>query len=294
MPESQFTIERTVFNEIALFNIDVFNTDATYTIGLDLNSKTIAQHPTSIKFKNSTARWFYICRLIAIMINLFTLVYVGIRMALSTIASEEAKYKKMLMGWLESMVVLFILPYIMIVLIAIGDVISNVFNALRMSMEAAGYESFEKIILNNIYLQFLESSGMKVFMYSLFYWFLTFLLIKFFLSYIKRVLAVMFLTFIAPFITITYSIDKLGDGKAQAFQNWFKEYLINIFIQPIHAGIYIIFVFTAGTIAGKAPFVAMVFLLTLGRSEKILRNLFGMDKSVSMKDLDKQTKKGKG
>ena len=70
--------------------------------------------------------------------------------------------------------------------------------------------------------------------------------------------------------------------------------MINILIQPIHAGIYIIFVYTAGIIAAKAPFVGMIFLLTLGRTEKILRTLFGMDKSISAKNVDEQMKKGKG
>ena len=103
----------------------------------------------------------------------------------------------------------------------------------------------------------------------------------------------MFLTIIAPFITVTYPIDKMGDGKAQAFEAWFKEYIINIAIQPIHAAIYLVFVFTAGSIAEKAPFVAMVFLLSLGRVENLVRNVFGITDSISMKNFDDELKKGK-
>lgn len=292
-PDAQFTVERTVFNEIALFNINIFNDKDTYTIGLGGNSKTIEQKEPSKSLKVTTATWFYTCRLMAMMINLCVLIYVGIRMALSTVASEEAKYKKMLIGWLESMLVLFLLHYIMSFLIQMGELISNIFNSIRISMQAAGQKSFETTILNNIYFQIKECSGLKVFMYSLFYWFLTYLMIKFFITYMKRILTVMFLTIIAPFITVTYPIDKLGDGKAQAFEQWLKEYIINVLIQPIHAGIYIVFVFTAGTIAEKAPYVAMIFLLTLGKTEKILRTLFGMDKTVSSGNVDEQIKKGK-
>ena len=107
-----------------------------------------------------------------------------------------------------------------------------------------------------------------------------------FLAYFKRTLSVFFLTIIAPFITVTYPIDKIGDGKAQAFDTWFKEYIINVLVQPIHAVIYLVFVYTAGNIATKAPFVAMIFLLTLGKVENIVRNIFGLSGSVVMQNMN--------
>ena len=47
---------------------------------------------------------------------------------------------------------------------------------------------------------------------------LVILTIMFLIMYIKRMLTISFLIIIAPLITITYSIDKLGDNKSQAFQ----------------------------------------------------------------------------
>ena len=124
---------------------------------------------------------------------------------------------------------------------------------------------------------------MRIFLYSLFFWFITAMHIKFFLAYFKRTFTVYFLAIISPFITVTYPIDKMGDGKAQAFENWLKEFFINLFIQPIHAAIYIVFVFTAGRIAEKAPMVAMIFLLSLSEVEKIVRKVFGTPASVALK-----------
>ena len=37
-----------------------------------------------------------------------------------------------------------------------------------------------------------------------------------------------FLTIIAPLVALTYPIDKINDGKAQAFNMWFKEYIFNL------------------------------------------------------------------
>ena len=42
--ENHFTIERTVFNEIAIFNIDVFNQDESFTNGSGSHTETIYQN----------------------------------------------------------------------------------------------------------------------------------------------------------------------------------------------------------------------------------------------------------
>ena len=46
-------------------------------------------------------------------------------MAISTIASDRAMYKKMLVDWCASMALLFLLHYIMIFTIAVNNAIIN-------------------------------------------------------------------------------------------------------------------------------------------------------------------------
>ena len=115
---------------------------------------------------------------------------------------------------------------------------------------------------------------------------------KFLLMYVKRVLVVSFLTIISPLITITYSIDKAGDGQAQAFAAWFREYIMNIFIQPLHAILYMVFLFTANEIAVEVPAVGIIFLLSLTRAEKIIKTIFNMRGLASMHTMQ-LFKKGK-
>lgn len=113
--------------------------------------------------------------------------------------------------------------------------------------------------------------------------------------YLKRTLMVGFLIVIAPLITITYPMDKMGDNKAQAFSAWLNELLINVFIQPIHAIIYLVFSFTAGEIASFAPLLALIFLMSITSAEKMVRNIFNMQNSKSLdnlKDLARPGKKG--
>jgi len=97
--------------------------------------------------------------------------------------------------------------------------------------------------------------------------------IKFCFIYGKRMLTVGFLIAISPLVTITYAIDKAGDGKAQAFQTLMREFLINVFIQPIHALLFMIFIFTALFLSDKAPLLAIMFFAVLSRGEKITRNI---------------------
>ena len=288
--DNRYSIKKAVFNEISVFNINVFNMGDSYTVGVK-DPKTINQSSIIVTLKENVAVWFYTCRTLAVMLNAIVLVYVGIRMAISSVASEQAKYKKMLIDWAVSIVIIFLLPYMMILIIKLYETMLNILYAIREAVTQKGETSFEDEILDSIYRAFEFEGGMRIFMYSLFFWFLTFMHIKFFIAYFKRTFNVFFLTIIAPFITVTYPIDKIGDGRAQAFRQWLAEYLINVLIQPIHAAIYIVFVFTAGKIAEEAPFVAMIFLLSLNEIEKIVRKVFGTPASVAMKGTG--LKKGK-
>ena len=46
------------------------------------------------------------------MILLAVLIYIGIKMAISTVASDQAQYKRMLKDWAVSFALLFLLNYI--------------------------------------------------------------------------------------------------------------------------------------------------------------------------------------
>ena len=65
----------------------------------------------TIDIINNISKYYWIIRNLSIAILLVILLYVGIRMAISTVASEEAKYKKMLKDWAISLVLVFVLHY---------------------------------------------------------------------------------------------------------------------------------------------------------------------------------------
>ena len=67
---------------------------------------------------------------------------------------------------------------------------------------------------------------------------LVFYTIAFLVVYIKRLIMLAFLTMIAPLVAMTYPLDKMSDGNAQAFNMWIKEYVFNLLIQPLHLILY--------------------------------------------------------
>lgn len=98
-------------------------------------------------------------------------------------------------------------------------------------------------------------------------------------TYIKRVLYMAFLTMIAPLVAMTYPIDKMTDGKAQAFDSWLKEYIFNLMIQPLHLLLYTILVSSAYELASESPIYALVAVGFMMPAEKLMRRFFGFEKA---------------
>lgn len=287
--EFWYTIDRTVFNRIPLFNINYFNTDPTYEVG-DIE---ITADPNNINIKEGITSVYYICRLLAMIISMLVLIYIGIRMTLSTVASDQAKYKKMLMSWLESMVIMFFLVYIISAVIYFGETITGIFYNMRCDLinSGQGYDVFENKIRGNTLDLVLSASGLTLTIWSIMYWILLFTELKFFWLYAKRLLMVGLLIIISPLITITYSIDKAGDGKAQVFSSWIKEFMVNVLIQPLHALIYLIFVLTANAIAEQSPVVAIAMFLAMGSVERMVKVVFDMRGITTLRGVNKFMKK---
>ena len=88
-----------------------------------------------------------------------------------------------------------------------------------------------------------------------------------------------FLTMIAPLVALTYPIDKAGDGHAQAFNMWFKEYTMNLILQPVHLILYVALVSSAMELVKQNMIYAVVAIGFLIPAEKFIKKMFGFDKA---------------
>ena len=115
--------------------------------------------------------------------------------------------------------------------------------------------------------------------YAIIYIVLILYTVIFSFTYLRRVVYMAFLTIIAPLVAITYPIDKINDGKAQAFDMWLKEYIFNLLIQPLHLLLYIILINSAMAFASKNIFYVVLALGFFVPAEKLLRRFFGFEKA---------------
>ena len=108
---------------------------------------------------------------------------------------------------------------------------------------------------------------------------LVFYTVFFAATYLKRVIYMAFLTIIAPLVAMTYSIDKINDGKAQAFNMWLKEYIFNLLIQPVHLLLYLVLISTSFDLAGENIVYTLVAIGFMMPAEKLIRQMFGFEKA---------------
>jgi hypothetical protein len=101
-----YTIYDTVMGHYDLFNIDYLNIPTQLT-----DESTLMEE---IKFY--VIKSYRAIRNFSIAISLFVLIYIGIRMAISTVASEKARYKNMFIYWVTSLVLVFLIHLIVIII----------------------------------------------------------------------------------------------------------------------------------------------------------------------------------
>ena len=252
-----FTIESLVKNDRQLFDANFFNFET--------------KSSTNNKFKESVAIWYNALKQLALILSLVVLIYIGIRMALSTIASDKAMYKKMLISWFEGILLIWLMPYILTIAMTLSDVIVTfIKNSVGQT------KGFELEIIDNFYTYLENDVHYRFVLWSIAYWILVSYQLRFLIAYAKRFLSIGVLIMVSPIVCVTNAIDKAGDGRAQGVQTLFKELLVNIYIQPIHVIIFEVFIITANNIATKAPVIAIAFLFALARVEKIVKTVFNL------------------
>ena len=103
-------------------------------------------------------------------------------------------------------------------------------------------------------------------------------------AYYKRAFMIAFLITIFPLVAMSYTIDKLGDKKAQSFGIWFKEYVVNVIVQMFHAAVYVLVVNSSVQSflnSNGSNWIFMILsVLFLFEGEKILRSIFNVKSSA--------------
>lgn len=261
-----FTIFDLVTGKYEFFNMNFSNIK-------DSKNYKSSNAPLGDVINSKIITFYYILKNISTALILLILIYIGIRMAISTVSSDRVKYKKMFINWAASLV---LLQFMHIIIIAISFITNFALEYISKLAVTFKIDNIEELILQGSFATVSKSSGWNMLPAVLAVIIFVYYELKFFLAYVYRVMEITVLATISPLVTITYSIDKVGDNKAQAFRNWFSELSIKYFVQVVHAITYCIFIGSAGEIAQEVPIFAVLFLFALDRAEKVFRNVLNV------------------
>lgn len=315
LPVYQISPDQIFANEVLLFDVDFFNPspdkelkDANGNVLYGEDNNPIVLESVAKQLRSVISNWYTTLRDIAIVALLSILVYIGIRIIISSTSSDKSKYKQMLMDWVVAVCLLFVMQYIMAfsnlivkrVTEAVKDikydngyftVIEDEDGKIEEALDEMGYDTSSlvsdgKVVWNTNLLgfarlnaQMAKKDNTSYAGYALIFVVLVLFTCYFIFTYLKRVLYMAFLTLIAPLVAMTYPIDKINDGKAQAFNMWFKEYIFNLLIQPMHLLLYTILVSSAFELAATNIIYSLVALGFMMPAEKLLRRFFGFEKA---------------
>lgn len=70
-----------------------------------------------------------------------------------------------------------------------------------------------------------------------------------------------------------------------------QRILLNVLIQPLHALLYLIFILSANAIASESIIVSVALLFAMGQAERMVKVIFNMKGSASLRGIDKFMKK---
>ena len=269
MTNNTFNLMSIFSNKVEAFNVNFFKKTT------KPSEKNIAAN-----LRNVIATWYVALRNIALVLMLLVLVFIGIKITVSSVASDKAKYKQLLMDWLIGICLLIFMHYIMVFAVNLVESIDNMFTTtaadglMNMARTNASLPIDSTAAANG------EDANTAVdnFYWALIYCVLVMYMLTFSWQYLQRVVKIAFLTLFAPIMALTYPLDKISDGKAQGFNRWLKDYIFTLLIQPFHLLVYTILISSVQSLVLKNPLYALVALGSLIPMEKMLREFLGFDR----------------
>lgn len=277
---------------VSALDANFFKTENDHKQELGGSSKSIVE-----KLRGTVSTRYVALRNIAIVGLLSALLYIGIRIVISSSAGDKAKYKQFFVDWVVALCLIFFMHYIMAFTMTMSETVTDVLAGNTTSQgriqqviveltDKTGNNTFTET--NDVAIKFksnftglarikadYDSISLKI-GYTILYIALTVYTVYFAFVYLKRLLMLAFFTMIAPLVALTYPLDKIKDGKAQAFNYWFKEYMFYALLQPMHMLLYTVFVSSALSVAANNLLYAIVALAFIVPAEKIVKQMFGI------------------
>ncbi len=257
-----YTIEDLIYNKIPLLDVNVFKTG------------DVTENSSVMTIRKTIAIWYVSLRNLTLVILAILIIYTGVRLAISTVASDKAKYKQMIYGWLIAITIVFFIHYIIYFIIQINETLVKTFSRYGQP-ETTIYETIATRAKD---LRFSVGIPATIIYVVLFIYFLKFLWI-----YLKRYFTIMILLMVAPLIGAKYAIDSAKrKKKGSIVTKWLNEFTLNVLMQSVHALTYTALMSIAinlSTTTFSGYIFALIFINFIIKADKIVMNIFNFGKS---------------
>lgn len=283
--KKKITVEDIIFNRVPVLDINFFDFE-------NAGGQKLSEGSLLYKLRETLASWYYIIRMAVIMGMLVTLLYIGIKIAIS-VPDTRGEYKSKLIDWLVGFIIVFSIHYFMVAIIAFNNQIVKLLDPIATSSTTVNSPNIETGTNSNITTQndgqtsLYEAIRIQAYdirattglVAAVMYMVLVIFTIRFTILYAKRMFIIAVLTVISPIMGLLYSINK----KKYKIGDWWKEYTYNVLIQFIHTVVYTAIIGLAFDISKLATFKGgIIALMTLGflmGSEALVKKIFGFNKA---------------
>lgn len=214
VPNMLYSPENIFGNRIATLDVNFLRSNTYTPISGKFEAEDAAESSASL-VSTAISVWYKGFRNVAIVGLLSVLVYLGIRILISTAATDKAKYKESLKDWLVALCLVFFIHILMSGILMLSDAVTDLFSATDNSLYRVQVSDVDnnKLDFNTnltglIRLQSQGEDWQNATAYAIMYMVIVVFTVMFTLMYFKRFLYVAFLTMIAPLVALTYPIDR--------------------------------------------------------------------------------------
>lgn len=290
-----------IFNRMGILDINIFNPN-NYSIFKWNNNEDVAMMLQQM-FNSFLA--------IAISVFVIAAVITGIKLAISTLASDKASCKKAMVNWVTGIIILFLIKFFIVVVLQINEVMTYKLGEMTNNIEfkqsvfqsIPGIGSSLGAVINAIAGAFdaenvgtIKQMGYGGFM-TKYAWYamggdmgsaiIVFIILgqmfSLFVSYSKRLIYSTLLIIMAPITVAMDTLNKSIRGTSSLFSNWLKEFVLIVMMQSFHAIIMLIIMKILGSLqtSGALDAIVAIFLTTgLIKFEKFYKQMFGIGSSL--------------
>lgn len=271
---------------------------------LDPNFLNPAKNALVSSFSNVIKNTFESFRIIAIAIFIVAAMIIGIKLAVSSLAAEKAKYKQAIMYWITGIIILTVLKYIISAIFIINEEIVEI--AFRtqdsIAFQVPTAEAIPVIgtFIKSIRELFTNKEYLTVSVPGYLGFFLRYLLqglggnllssiiafivmgqtITLLIAYIKRMVLCVMLAVASPLIVAVDTINKSVGKQGNLFNNWFKNFTLTVMMQSFHAMVLVVILKILSSVEANSvreSLIAIIMTTGLVKFEKMFKKLFGID-----------------